>query len=554
MSFNAAYAQLSPGDLTDAHKHLEGLTNCTSCHATGKQITSAKCLDCHQILNERIKAGKGLHANPEFKNCIQCHNEHHGRAYKLVYWKTGQDNFDHQKTGYTLEGAHVKLKCRDCHKADHIAEKALFREKQKRLDHTFLGLQQACLSCHHDEHRAQLGNDCRKCHNLDAWKPVPKFDHDNAKFRLTGKHEKVECVKCHPARTLPAVPGDKDYLKFTGLKFSNCTSCHKDQHTGQFGKDCRRCHNTGGWKKVAYANFDHDKTNFPLVGLHKKVECESCHKPGRPFKGIASQRCLDCHQDFHQGQFVSRASRGDCRECHTETGFSPSGFSMEKHQKTDFPLKGAHLAIPCIGCHSGGQPGPGPRRSMLVINKFTFKETRCLTCHNDVHRGQTEKVARAEECLYCHTNNSWAEVNFDHSVTGFKLEGKHAQTNCTGCHKPGKNFEGEPVVLFRNGQKICGDCHEDIHRGQFESTIIVAGNTKLSTDCSRCHTSTTFKNAEKFDHNKQARFALDGAHEKVPCIDCHPRETAGGKAFNRFKPVDPNCNSCHGGNRFGDKS
>ncbi len=552
MGINFAYAQLSPGDLAEAHKHLEGLKNCTRCHAAGKQISAANCLSCHQILNDRIKAGQGLHARPEFRNCVDCHNEHHGRSFKLVFWKNGQEQFDHQKAGYPLEGAHAQLKCRDCHQADHIEEKSLFLEKQKRPDRTFLGLQQACLSCHHDEHRNQLGRDCQKCHNLAAWKPAPDFDHNQAQFRLTGKHTDVDCQKCHSLQTLPVVAGDPDYLKFTGLSFSNCNSCHKDTHQGQFGKDCRRCHNTAGWQKVAYANFDHDKTRFPLKGLHQGVKCESCHKPGKPFKGLASRRCLDCHQDFHRGQFVSRRSKGDCRECHTENGFTPSGFTLAEHQKTDFPLKGAHLAIPCIACHSGGEAGPGRRRSTLVVNKFTFENTRCTTCHTDVHRGQSDKVAKAAGCLFCHNADSWERVEFDHNLTGFALEGKHARTRCRDCHKPGKNFQDEPIVLFRNGKNKCIDCHRDQHNGQFQSNVIRAGKTIKITDCSHCHLAGEW-NAKKFDHNKDARFALDGAHEKVACKECHPRERANGKTFVRYKPIDPICNSCHGGNAAGDK-
>ena len=37
-------AQLSPGDLANAHKNLEGLENCTKCHEIGKKVLPEKCL------------------------------------------------------------------------------------------------------------------------------------------------------------------------------------------------------------------------------------------------------------------------------------------------------------------------------------------------------------------------------------------------------------------------------------------------------------------------------------------------------------------------------
>ena len=47
-------AQLSPGDLTTAHSHLDGISNCTQCHVLGNKVSSEKCLVCHTEIKERI--------------------------------------------------------------------------------------------------------------------------------------------------------------------------------------------------------------------------------------------------------------------------------------------------------------------------------------------------------------------------------------------------------------------------------------------------------------------------------------------------------------------
>jgi len=67
--FSAGYAQLSPGDLHNTHSHLEGIENCTQCHARGQKLDPGLCFKCHQMLHKRIKTGNGLHANADYKNC-----------------------------------------------------------------------------------------------------------------------------------------------------------------------------------------------------------------------------------------------------------------------------------------------------------------------------------------------------------------------------------------------------------------------------------------------------------------------------------------------------
>ena len=79
-------AQISPGDLSNAHAYLEGVSNCTKCHIVGNKVTREKCLTCHQIIKTNILAGKGYHASKEVtrKQCIVCHNDHHGRNFQII--------------------------------------------------------------------------------------------------------------------------------------------------------------------------------------------------------------------------------------------------------------------------------------------------------------------------------------------------------------------------------------------------------------------------------------------------------------------------------------
>ena len=223
--FNSAkiYAQLSPGKLHKSHAHLESLENCTKCHEQGKKLSSEKCLSCHILLKERIENEKGLHAVEGYQDCSDCHVEHQGREYELIFWPEDKEEFDHAQVGYTLTGAHIKLSCEKCHNETNIMDKPRMLERKKNLNRTFLGLGTTCLSCHHDEHRGQFTGECLTCHTNMRWKPAEQFDHNTASFALTGRHLNVECSKCHAEHRDNQFAEDKSYKIYKDLTFSSCS-------------------------------------------------------------------------------------------------------------------------------------------------------------------------------------------------------------------------------------------------------------------------------------------------------------------------------------------
>jgi hypothetical protein len=534
----SAFAQLSPGDLSKPHSFLEGLDNCNKCHGFERQISSNKCLACHTLMGERIKAGKGLHANSDYKQCELCHVEHLGKDYELIFWKGGQGKFDHAQTGYRLEGKHTQAECRACHRWKNIVEKDRLQELKKDLNRTYMGLKQECLTCHHDEHRGQLA-DCQGCHSYAAWKPVREFDHNKAKFALTGKHLSLTCEKCHLAVADNKFENDKEYVKFKGLQYERCLDCHKDAHNNKFGQNCEGCHNTTGWGSVNRTDFDHGKTKFALIGKHAIIACDKCHLPGKSFKQMKFEKCMDCHNDYHNGQFAARQGKGACEECHTVSGFTPTKFTLAQHQKSKYPLEGSHLAVPCISCHLKTTLENGAE-----FVRFRFENTKCLTCHANPHEKQVDKYLSKGGCEFCHAVDGWRKVSFDHASTKLPLEARHKEISCGKCHE--KSTSGKRTLKFAELPLRCQDCHEDIHVRQFASMEKTAPGKPMETDCARCHTSNSWT-AEKFDHNRDSQFKLDGAHLKVSCRSCHKETTVDGKRYIPFKPMSMVCNSCHGG-------
>ncbi len=534
--FSQTFAQLSPGKLASAHASLEGIENCTKCHAVKKQVSADNCLSCHSLLGERIAQKQGLHANKNYHVCANCHVEHQGRDYNLVYWKDGKEKFNHALTGYRLEGKHVRLKCEQCHQEKNIVNKEKLLAGKKDLNHTFLGLDQKCLSCHEDEHRGQMKGTCLSCHDMKAWKPANKFDHQAARFPLSGKHKDVKCEKCHATVVDNKFSDDKEFQKFAGIDFSNCTDCHQDAHNNRFGQNCQNCHSTRGWKQVNRQKFDHNRTEYPLRGRHTSLNCDQCHLPGKPLKIAHFRKCKDCHADYHHGDFLHRPQHGDCEECHSVEGFEPSKFTVAKHNQSKFALAGAHLAVPCNACHI--------KQHQNMANetmRFKFRWIECNACHKNPHGHQVDKYLTEKGCQNCHSILSWRKINFDHNTTNFPLKGAHEKTACSKCHKPIKNQVDSKLYQFSPLAAQCTNCHKDIHYGQFRES---AAKTSI-TRCDRCHSPIDWL-ADKFQHNRDARFKIDGAHQYVTCEQCHPKVNLKGKTFRLFKLLRTDCKFCHG--------
>jgi hypothetical protein len=397
--------------LTGAHEK----TKCSECHTP---TTVAFVLTKPNISAKDLKAGGRQSMKSQYhfmsqsqKFCIDCHDNVHKDQFSPKF--AGQNcttchstknfterlSFNHSTTSYTLKGAHEKLNCNDCHTPTKTAfslTKPNINPKAPAAGHqAWKGLfkfpdipQKACLSCHQDYHKGQLGNDCLKCHNESSWK-TPPFDHTaSTRFPLLDKHKDVDCKKCH----LP-VSGEWNVIKKDKrpvLKYrptsSLCVDCHKDVHKGSFGKQCQECHSAREWKSTK----DFHK-NFTLNGVHYTLECAECHKDGRKLAGL-SQQCLSCHQkdDPHTGTLPN------CKECHRQQFWEVSGF---KHSMTRFPLRGAHRTAECIDCHYKG----GSQAMYQGLN------SQCQACHASDFTAagaisQHATQSSASDCSQCHRN------------------------------------------------------------------------------------------------------------------------------------------------------
>ena len=89
-------------------------------------------------------------------------------------------------------------------------------------------------------------------------------------------------------------------------------------------------------KLRAVPEFDHNKTKYPLRGMHENVACNQCHT--KPVFTNVGARCADCHADIHK-----RKMGVNCEQCHTVKGWNVAIQSIANHQNR-FPLIGVHSA------------------------------------------------------------------------------------------------------------------------------------------------------------------------------------------------------------------
>ncbi len=200
-SYNIERHNQGPFPLSGAHVAI----SCMDCHKKQEKWNfreiGIKCKDCHKDIHQPYIQSKYYPGN----NCKICHEES----------RWANISFDHSNTNFKLTGAHVKLNCRSCH---------FKKDDYEIIRQEFSGLVKECSNCHNDNHFKQFEKNgvtnCTDCHDTENWK-ASKFNHNNAAFKLDGKHINVACAKCHK----PQQEGSNVYVLYK-LKQYKCESCH----------------------------------------------------------------------------------------------------------------------------------------------------------------------------------------------------------------------------------------------------------------------------------------------------------------------------------------
>lgn len=551
---DVAKGRAGPGPLHSAHAavaELAGGENCEACHEAGAGVDPGRCGQCHAAIAAQRDSGIGLHgalAPAVLARCASCHGEHHGDAVPLVaphaFARAGVADvaaYDHAHVAFTLTGAHVGLACERCHPhANDLSPPAGGR---------FLGLRQACTSCHQDPHRGVFGGDCAGCHGQQQpWREVPGFAH--ASFALGGAHAAVACSGCHAVGTVYDVAAEQ----VAAQPVRACAVCHQDPH-GPGGtatglrlaatSDCARCHAATTWAAARPSPAQHAAFGFALRGPHAEASCGTCHGEGAlvpRWRGEAPalEACASCHASPHRAELVAAATATNgpangCAGCHddADADFASGRITPAQHLAIGFPLTAPHADVACRACHAAA----------TRAERFPGRAAAdCRACHADVHQGQFAHEPQYAQCTACHAPTAFRPHHFGvaaHAATAFPLTLAHTAVGCPSCHPTvgagGRVFHGTPTA--------CSGCHVDVHRGAFDRggrPAQVGGRR----GCARCHDTAGFRPVVgDFDHATWTGYELVGAHAQVACAGCHP---VGGPGQPRLGPAAGRaCAACH---------
>lgn len=233
---------------------------------------------------------------------------------------------------------------------------------------------------------------CGECHMESGWWTLKKidkkqFDHAVTGFALSGGHEKPNCADCHRRGLSKLSP--------------SCSSCHKDPHAGANSMACEQCHNDRSWK-VPRNFFAHERTRFPLTGVHASLACEECHRNARgEALAMTPTECSVCHVRDRIRAQPNHVAAGftQCGWCHTTSSFRRGQF---RHRA--YVLDGAHALQDCTDCHVGttfqGLASGGT--DCLVCHQVEFNSTAALPGIPD----HTLGAPFGSDCGRCHQNVS----------------------------------------------------------------------------------------------------------------------------------------------------
>jgi Zn finger protein HypA/HybF involved in hydrogenase expression len=208
-------------------------------------------------------------------------------------------------------------------------------------------------------------------------------------------------------------------------------------HGAGFKISCKTCHSTKGWQldKEIYS-FNHNTTKLPLVGQHSQINCRQCHI-SLVFKEAKSE-CFQCHNDVHQATVGK-----DCSRCHTSDSWLVKNIN-EIHNRSRFPLIGAHRTADCLQCHKSESQ-----------TRFEVAGVNCIDCHRQNYLAATNpnhvQSGMSEDCSLCHPANAfqWTGAGFNHAF--FPLTQAHSTAKCADCHK---------TANFKDAKPDCYSCHQ----------------------------------------------------------------------------------------------
>ncbi|MBI4985175.1 MAG: hypothetical protein HZC24_07485, partial [Rhodocyclales bacterium] len=432
-----------------------------------------------------------------------------------------QLQFNHNATGFPLEGAHVRERCESCH-----------------VQGVFRGTPRDCAVCHVAGGRAPgkatthipTTRACDTCHRSIVWSPTT-FRHLPTQGVAPGG-----CIECHSGvfRAQNAVGKPLTHP----VTSAACDACHKTgawlpagyTHALADAGKCATCHN--GARATGKA-----ASHIPTT-----VSCDACHSTGIAWAPIsvsisslhavmagpvARGNCAICHSGALVGQNAQIkppthvATTQQCDTCHSASVTSWATATLD-HDAVTPPV--ANRCSTCHGVNALGKP-----------TSHVPTGAQCDTCHTNTGAfkpAQMNHVGLAGQCASCH-NGAYTFANAQaKAATHIPTTGQ-----CDVCHVAGF-VNWSPVAMNHAGTAgRCAACHSGgyvAQNAQSKPTTHVA----TTAPCDTCHKSTTSWATATFNH------AAAATPVAGRCATCHNSAAALGKPVSHI-PTGAQCDTCH---------
>lgn len=375
---------------------------------------------------------------------------------------------------------------------------------------------EACMGCHEDNkispvtgvgivaewkagaHNTRNGAACPDCHKPSG--------HPNG-GSITANPNDTVCIECH---TIPA-----------GTGLTAALRAHFVNYTVAYTKGASATQTS-----VTAANVD-KYLAASYVGGEDQQACRVCHNPHDNSSVLRANRdwAQSGHGDTTALPFVKyrfkeafdAATPGECRRCHTSTGFVYYVSNNALQPSSTFKSRKVNEVLGCKTCHLDYSW----KRRNLAAATVTYANTGSTSTETITYPDSGE----SNICMNCHTgresgnivknlplSTNFAAKGFENShylTAGGTLFGKTGYTNFSSAEGRGKrnytlvDFNGDGVTDFqhdligrsapgtRSGKGPCVECHmsNSSNHKFLPFTEDAAGQVTavISTVCINCH-------------------------------------------------------------------
>ncbi|MBK8981615.1 MAG: class III cytochrome C family protein [Ignavibacteria bacterium] len=235
-----------------------------------------------------------------------------------------------------------------------------------------------------------------------------------------------------------------------------------------------------------------------LVEGHQKLKenCLSCHKP---FWGIESDKCTDCHKLENIGKDT----------------LNITGISEDKQKKLFHQYLSEQKCASCHTDHAGLNAGISMRFDHELLTETILNQ--CVNCHNKLSDNIHKNLS--SDCSKCHQTKGWkSDVLFNHEMIN-----ADEKNNCVSCHvQPDDSFHS----MIKDN---CNKCHGTVKwtPSTFNHSNFFILDKDHNTKCITCHTNNNLSSYTCYGcHEHSVNNIMDEHREEGissidDCVSCH---------------------------------